>query len=88
MNPLLAPRAPVDQSPPLLVDSAEAARMLSVSTRTLWSRTAPRGPIPVVRVGRLTQYAIEDLRAYIAEWARPLFEFLHPVRTGRKDTPQ
>jgi len=37
--------------PPLALRPREAARMLSISERTLWSMTAPRGPIPCARIG-------------------------------------
>ncbi len=45
----------------LLVNTREAARMLSVSERTLRAMTAPRGPIPVIRFGRAVRYAVEDM---------------------------
>ena len=50
---------------PLLVDSHAAARLLCVSLRTLWARSAPRGPIPVVRVGRAVRYRPADLAAWV-----------------------
>src|SRR5207244_2425171 len=49
----------------LLLSPAEAARALSISPRTLWSLTAPRGPISVVRCGRSVRYAPDDLRRWI-----------------------
>jgi excisionase family DNA binding protein len=52
-------------SPPLLVKSRAAATTLSVSERTLWALTAPRGPIPAIRVGRSVRYSLADLRAWI-----------------------
>lgn len=51
---------------PLLIDPRAAAAMLAVSARTLWALTAPRGPIPAVRVGRLVRYRPDDL----AEWVQ------------------
>lgn len=51
---------------PLVVDARTAARMLAISERTLWSRTAPRGSIPVVAIGARRLYDVEDLRRYIA----------------------
>lgn len=47
----------------LLVTTREAAQMLGVSGRTIWKLTAPRGPIPQVRVGCSVRYAVEDLKA-------------------------
>jgi len=49
-----------------LLPAREAARALSISERTLWSLSAPRGPIPVVRVGHRVMYDPADLRAWIA----------------------
>lgn len=46
---------------PLAVGPREAARLLGFSERTLWSRTAPRGDIPAVYVGRKVLYHVADL---------------------------
>jgi hypothetical protein len=51
---------------PLAVDARTAARMIGVSQRTLWSLTAPRGPVPVARIGNRVVYRIRDLDAYLA----------------------
>ncbi len=48
----------------LLVSATEAARMLSISPRTLWSLTRD-GEIPCVRVRHRVLYDLADLRAYI-----------------------
>lgn len=62
-----------EQLAPLLIDEAEAARLLSVCRKTLWSLTAPWGPIPCVRLGLpgsrkpAVRYSLEALRAYIAQ---------------------
>jgi len=50
----------------ILLKAPEAAEALSISNRTLWDMTAPRGPIPVVRIGTSVRYAIEDLAAAVA----------------------
>lgn len=50
----------------LLLKPHEAAASLSLSERTLWKYTAPRGPIPCCRIGSSIRYRVEDLRAYIA----------------------
>ena len=51
----------------------EAAKALSISDRTLWGLTAPRGPIPCVRVGigkrRTVLYPLADLRAWLSRQA-------------------
>ncbi len=49
---------------PLLVSPREAARMLSLSERTLWSLTAS-GNLPRIKLGRLVRYSIDDLRQFI-----------------------
>ena len=48
----------------------QAAVALSISTRTLWALTSPRGPIKCVRCGagkrRAVLYAVADLNAFLA----------------------
>ena len=53
----------------LLLTAHSAAALLSISERTLWSISAPRGPIPVVRPGggRAVRYSFNGLRKYIAD---------------------
>lgn len=48
----------------LLIDAREAARLLSISDRTLWTMTN-RGEIPCVRIGRSVRYSPDDIRAWI-----------------------
>ena len=52
-------------TPKLLLSACDAANVLSVCARTLWSNTAPRGTIPVVRIGNRVLYAVADLTAWI-----------------------
>jgi excisionase family DNA binding protein len=49
----------------LLLTVREAAEALSVSERTLWALTAPRGPIRSVRLGRSVRYSADSLRDWI-----------------------
>lgn len=51
--------------PKLLLTAPEAARALSISPRTLWSLTAPRGPIPAVRLGSRVLYDPRALQRFI-----------------------
>lgn len=57
----------------LLIPARDAARMLSVSERTLFTMTAPRGPIVPVRIGKADSgnprvlYSVERLRDWIAK---------------------
>ncbi len=48
-----------------LLTARDAARLLCVSERTLWKLAQPRGPIPVVRIGRAVRYSVADLAAFI-----------------------
>jgi excisionase family DNA binding protein len=54
----------------LLVGIREAARWLSVSTRTLWSMTRPRGPVPCLRLGRRVLFRRRDLEEFLDSLAR------------------
>lgn len=58
---------PPEAKKPGLLSAKEAADYLSIGARSLWARTAPRGPIPSVRFGRAVRYPIEGLDAFIAE---------------------
>jgi excisionase family DNA binding protein len=57
-----APKPPGLQ--PLLVDAREAARLLSISERTLWTLT-DQGELPRVKIGRSVRYSVRDLERYI-----------------------
>jgi len=64
------PRLPLELGPKvtqLLLSQREAARNLGICEKTLWSVTAPRGSVPVVRIGRCIRYSPDDLRAWIEE---------------------
>jgi len=54
---------------PLLINAREAARLLGLSERTLWSMTAS-GEIPHVRIRRSVRYSPHDLAAWIAAKTR------------------
>ena len=61
----------IDSTDPCPLDPAQhvpvplACRLLGgVSARWLWSATAPRGPIPCVRLGRRVVYRVADLTAF------------------------
>ena len=58
---------PDSTSPKLLLTVREAAAALSVSERTLWGLTAPRGDLPCVRVGARVLYSVDTLRAWVAK---------------------
>ena len=48
----------------LAVSAKEAAKMLAISTRTLWSMTAS-GEIPFVRIRSRVLYLPDDLREWL-----------------------
>lgn len=50
---------------PLLLNARQAAKSLSISSGTLWHITAPRGPIPAVKIGARVCYAVADLERAI-----------------------
>jgi len=55
----------------LLINSRDAAKALSISEKTLWSLTAPRGPVPAIRIGeRSVRYSVVALEQWIAEQIR------------------
>ena len=51
----------------LLLTPREAAEALSICEKSLWSLTAPRGPIKCVRLGRSVRYSPDALRAFVAQ---------------------
>jgi predicted DNA-binding transcriptional regulator AlpA len=59
-----------NQSAPVLaVRPREAARILGIGVRMLWSNTSPRGEIPSIRIGRAVLYRPSDLDAWLAAHA-------------------
>lgn len=56
--------APNPKPETLLVTPREAAAMLSMSERKLWT-LSNRGEIPRIKVDRMVRYAVADLRAFI-----------------------
>jgi len=54
---------------PLLVGSREAARLLSISERTLWQHTKD-GSIPSVKIGRSVRYSTAELMRWIESQSR------------------
>jgi predicted DNA-binding transcriptional regulator AlpA len=51
----------------------EAAKALGISARTLWGLTAPRGPIPCLRIGhgkrQTVLYPVAELQAWMSQQA-------------------
>jgi hypothetical protein len=58
--------------PPLALRPREAAAHLGISTRLLWSLSAPRGPIPCTRIGGrggCVLYRVAELDAWLVQSA-------------------
>jgi excisionase family DNA binding protein len=47
----------------------EAAAMLGISSRTLWSWTKA-GLLPYVKIGKTLRYPVDELRAWLADQSR------------------
>jgi hypothetical protein len=60
---------------PLALRPCDAAEYLSISPRTLWEQTDPRGPIPCKRLGsgkrQIVLYPVADLQAWLSQRAEP-----------------
>ncbi len=63
-NPLLTPAA--TPLPPMLVSVRDAAKLLAVCEKSLWSLTN-RGELPSVKIGRSVRYSLADLQAFISK---------------------
>ena len=70
-----------DESSPVLLVADVAAKLLGISSRMLWNLSAPRGPIPCVRLGRAVRYDKSDLIAF-ANRAKVWQNNCDPARTG------
>ena len=57
---------PADPLPPKLLTAREAAARLGMSERKLFSLSAPRGPVGVLRDGRWVRYDPRDLDEFIS----------------------
>ena len=51
----------------ICLSRADAANKLGISSRTLYKRTAPRGPIRAVRFGRRVLYPVAEIERYITD---------------------
>ncbi len=49
----------------LLLSADEAAKVLSICTKSLWSQTIPRGTLPAAKIGSRVLYSPSDLQAWI-----------------------
>jgi excisionase family DNA binding protein len=66
-GPLMGQQKDRPEEAKLLLSIRETAQRLGISTKTLWSLTAPHGPIPAVRIGRAVRYSPDDLREWIKQ---------------------
>jgi excisionase family DNA binding protein len=80
MNPKFLSKPPL--LPPILVDSREAARRLSISPRTLWSLTKS-GEIPSLKIGKSVRYRVSDLETWTEQKVNALSTCaISSIRTG------
>ncbi|MBL4884184.1 MAG: helix-turn-helix domain-containing protein [Planctomycetaceae bacterium] len=63
-----------------LYTSQEAALVLHVSVRKLWSMTVPRGPLPCVRIGASVRFDPDDLRELIRSIKQLPFDKCNPTK--------
>jgi len=73
-TPLLEKKTMATQSvESLALRPREAAKALGISARTLWGLTAPRGPIPCLRIGhgkrQTVLYPVAELQAWLSRQA-------------------
>src|SRR5436309_3221584 len=68
-HPAEAGSAPPESTrTPLLVDRREAARLLSLSPRTIFTLTKS-GQLPSKRIGRNVRYSVDELVAWLSKTA-------------------
>ena len=53
---------------PLAVRPRAAAKILGISERTLWSLSAPRGPIPCARIGHGKRKSVLYSLVHVQTW--------------------
>ena len=63
--PKVIAHLPAPESSMMLLSANQAAKTLGICTKSLWSQTAPRGPIPSVKIGSRVLYSPADLQAWI-----------------------
>jgi hypothetical protein len=59
---------------PLALSPRDAAKALSISERSLYAATAPRGPIPSVRLGGRVLYPVAGLHEWLTRAAAEQLE--------------
>lgn len=57
--------SPPSAPPKRIVNSRKAAEYCSISERTLWGNTAPRGSLPCFRIGNRVLYDLDAVDAWI-----------------------
>jgi len=62
----------------------QAAKALNVSVRTLWALSAPRGPIPCIRIGHGKRQTVLSPRAVLEQW---LAQQAQPARPAQGAKP-
>jgi predicted DNA-binding transcriptional regulator AlpA len=65
-NAIFAGQKPPDDQG-LLIDSKQAAKLLKVSERTLWSMHHTGAMPPPIRIGRAVRWGLETLKKWVEE---------------------
>jgi hypothetical protein len=55
---------------PMAMRPRDAAKALGIGARTLWALTAPRGPIPCLRIGNGKRQTVLYPKAVVQAWLR------------------
>jgi hypothetical protein len=69
MSDALHARSKPTVIPPLMYSREEAAAATGIGVRKLFDLLAPRGPVPIVRIGSRVLIPVDGLRAFIASEA-------------------
>lgn len=64
---VIAVAARTEPIAPRLFSTREATKYWGIGERQMWTVSAPRGPVPVVRFGRSVRHRIEDLEEFISK---------------------
>lgn len=64
--PVMPELTTVSMVPLRYLAQPDAAKYLGISPRALWALSAPRGPVPVVRIGGRVVFDVHDLDEYAA----------------------
>lgn len=86
-HPAEAGSAPPESTrKPLLVDRSEAARLLSLSERTIFTLTKS-GQLPSKRIGRNVRYSVDELVAWLSKTTNATTSSVLPSSSQFRNSP-